>query len=355
MQNKNNPLGFSCPLPRETTASVQLGHGSGGKMTHRLIEDLFRPAFDNPWLAQEHDSAVLEIGGQRLAMTTDSYVVSPLFFPGGDIGKLAVYGTVNDLAMAGARPLYLSCAFIIEAGFPFEQLSRIAQSMQAAADEAGVHLVSADTKVVEHGKGDGLYINTSGIGQLEHAGNISPRCIAAGDLIILSGDIGRHGMALLAEREGLSFENPLQSDCAPLWQPVETLLENNIDLHCLRDLTRGGLATVLVELAESAGLSFRIGESHIAVKPEIQGACELLGLEPNYVASEGRFVLFVEQQDGPRALQLLRQQTLCQDAVVIGSVSETQEEGTPQVVCVNVLGSERLLERLPDEQLPRIC
>jgi len=341
-----------CPLPHTQHNSIQLGHGSGGKLTHQLIQDVFYPYFSNPYLSQVHDGALFQIGNEQLVFTTDSYVVRPLFFPGGDIGKLSVFGTVNDLAMGGAKPLYLSCGFILEEGFSIETLSRIVQSMQLAAQSVGVQLVTGDTKVVERGKGDGLYLNTSGIGVCEHRFAICPQSIRTRDQIILSGDIGRHGMAVMAMREGLEFENPLESDCAELWSPVRLLLQAGIEIHCLRDLTRGGLATALVELAETSGNSIEIEEVKIPIESAVQGACEMLGLDPHYVANEGRFIAFVPEQDAERAVAILRQHPCTKDSQIIGRVLE---ENKQEVVIVNTLGCERLLDRLPGDQLPRIC
>ncbi len=346
------PVMSNCPVPFAATDCIRLGHGSGGKLSHQLLRDLVYPHFDNPWLAQAHDSTRLPPVGGPLLFTTDSFVVRPLFFPGGDIGKLAVYGTVNDLAMGGARPLFLSCSLILEEGLPLPTLSRILASMRQAADETGVQLVTGDTKVVERGKGDGLYINTSGIGVLEHSVDICPQRIQGGDLILLSGDIGRHGMAVMATREGLEFDNPLDSDCAPLHNPVKALLDANIPVHCLRDLTRGGLATALVELAETAGLSLSVREEDIAVSGGVQGACELLGLDPLFVANEGRFIALVPGDHGQRALGILRQQPVSADSRIIGRVLE---ERKCRVIYTTRLGTERLLDRLAGEQLPRIC
>ncbi|WP_242523814.1 hydrogenase expression/formation protein HypE [Microbulbifer salipaludis] len=354
-------MNIECPLPMETLATdseemVRLGHGSGGELTERLLQNFVFPYIDNRWIQQGHDSATLPLDGSRLVFTTDSFVVSPLFFPGGNIGTLAVYGTVNDLAMSGARPKYLSCGLILEEGLPLKQLARIMQSMGRAAAEVGVQLVTGDTKVVEKGKGDGVYINTSGIGVLAAPQPIHPRQIAASDAIILSGDIGRHGMAVMAAREGLDFENPLHSDCAPLCDPVMALLAAAIDVHCLRDLTRGGLATALVELAESSHMQMQVHEDQIPVTECVQGACELLGLDPMYVANEGRFLLFVPANQQQAALEILQAFDVSAGSRVIGEViGLVDDAGTADVILSNALGSERLLCRLPGEQLPRIC
>lgn len=341
-----------CPVPLRDYPRVLLAHGGGGRLMADLIERIFLPAFDNPYLRRQHDGAVVPLAGARIALSTDSYVVSPLFFPGGDIGDLAVNGTVNDLAMCGARPLYLTAGFIIEEGLPVEQLTRVAGSMRQAALAAGVALVTGDTKVVERGKGDGLFINTAGVGLVAGDLEIGPERVAPGDAVLLSGDVGRHGIAIMARREGLEFESTVTSDCAPLVGPVMALLEAGIEVHCLRDLTRGGLATALVEIAESAGLTMAIQEREIEVSPEVQGACEVLGLDPLYVANEGRFVAFVPQAEADRARAILAADPIAAHARIIGQVTE---HGAGSVVLENRLGTRRVLDRLSGEQLPRIC
>jgi hydrogenase expression/formation protein HypE len=341
-----------CPIPIQQYPHVLLAHGGGGKLMQNLIEQVFLPSFRNPFLESRHDGAVLEIGSERLAFTTDSYVVRPLFFPGGDIGTLAINGTVNDLAMCGARPLYLSAGFIIEEGLPMETLWRVTQSMRAAAEAAGVQIVTGDTKVVDRGKGDGLYINTAGIGRVESALNISPASVRAGDVILLSGDIGRHGMAIMAVREGLAFESTIQSDCAPLVGPVMRLLAAGIEVHCLRDATRGGLASALVEIAEAAQARVQIDEAAIAVAEEVRGACEILGLDPLYVANEGRFVAFVRANDVEHALEVLRSVSVSAGAAIIGRVLE---QGSSLVTLRSRIGAMRVVDMLSGEPLPRIC
>lgn len=320
-------------------------------MMHRLIEDVFVAAFGNPLGAARHDAAVAEIGGARLAFTTDSYVVNPLFFPGGDIGSLAVNGTVNDLAMAGARPLYLSAAFIIEEGLPMETLSRVVRSMRVAADEAGVRVVTGDTKVVDRGKGDGLFINTAGVGLVEARRPIGPDSVREGDAILVSGDLGRHGIAVMAAREGLAFETALESDSAPLAALVSDLIASDIELRCLRDLTRGGLASALNEIAESSGSSIDLDEHRVPVREDVRGACELLGFDPLYVANEGRFVAFVPDEQADRALAVMRRHRVGSGATAVGRV----REGDPMVVARNAFGTTRVLDMLSGEQLPRIC
>jgi hydrogenase expression/formation protein HypE len=278
--------------------------------------------------------------------------VRPLFFPGGDIGALAVNGTVNDLAMCGARPLYLSVGFILEEGLPIALLRRIVASMRAAADVAGVRLVTGDTKVVERGKGDGLYINTAGVGALRSAEALTPRLVRPGDAVLLSGDIGRHGIAVMAAREGFGFEGAIESDCAPLSATVMRLIDAGIPLHCLRDPTRGGLATTLIEIARTAGLEIRIDEASIVVSEPVRGACELLGLDPLYVANEGRFVAFVPEDAAPRALAVLRDAPGGADAAIIGRVTTNTSGG---VLLDGLIGATRALDMLSGEQLPRIC
>ena len=343
---------FSCPIPRQQYANIVMAHGAGGTLMHRLVEEVFARTFANPLLDASHDSAVLSPGGVDLAFTTDSYVVQPLFFPGGDIGSLAVYGTVNDLAMSGARPLYLSAAFIIEEGLPVETLERVAESMRAAAARAGVCVVTGDTKVVERGKGDGLFVNTAGIGVVEQGFTIAPQQVRAGDAVLLNGDIGRHGMAIMAAREGLRFETTIVSDLAPLSELVARLLDAGVEVHCLRDLTRGGLASALNEIAGAAGLGISVDEKSIPVREEVRGACELLGLDPLHVANEGRLVAFVAPADAERALEIMRTDPLGADAHVVGEVTAE----TPSLVTMNtVFGGTRIVDMLTGDQLPRIC
>ncbi len=341
---------LSCPLPIDGHQTVQLGHGGGGRMTSRLIDEIFLKAFNDPELARRHDGAVLAPEKGRLAFTTDSYVVRPLFFPGGDIGCMAVFGTVNDLAMCGARPQYISAGFILEEGFPLADLRRIAESMRDAAARAGVRIVTGDTKVVDRGRGDGVYINTAGVGRIESDLDIGPASVRPGDRILLSGDIGRHGMAIMACREGLEFETTLESDCAPLHAPVLALLEAGIRVHCLRDLTRGGLATALLEIASASALRIDLVEAAIPLDRRVLGACELLGLDPLYVANEGRFVALVPPDAEAAALAIL--QGFDPQAACVGEVASAPACG---VVLRSVLGAHRILDLLSGEQLPRIC
>lgn len=341
-----------CPRPHDDDARILLGHGGGGTLMHRLIETVFLPRFSNPRLDEGHDGAVLDVGGRRIAFTTDSYVVKPLFFPGGDIGKLAIHGTINDLAMCGARPLGLSAGFILEEGLPRETLERVAQSMSEACRAAGVELVTGDTKVVDRGKADGLFINTSGIGLVSAPSPVSPRAVRPGDAILVNGDIGRHGMAVMSAREGLSFESSIESDTAPLAAPVLDLIAAGVEIHCMRDATRGGLAGVLVEIARSAKRSLLIEENSILVTEAVRGACEILGLEALYVANEGRFAAFVPEKDAEKALKILRRHESCADSRLIGRVLD-DERGV--VTLKSPIGVGRLLDMPSGEQLPRIC
>lgn len=342
----------TCPVPGAAGDIIELAHGGGGLLTHRLIDTIFRPAFAQGPADLTHDGAVVDLGGVRLAFSTDTYVVRPLFFPGGDIGTLAINGTVNDLAMCGARPAYISAGFVLEEGLPIETLRRVARSMRQAAADAGVKLVTGDTKVVEHGKGDGLYVNTSGIGLVAPNIAIDPRRVQPGDAIILSGDIARHGIAVMAAREGLGFEGEIASDCAPLAASVQALIEAGIEPHCLRDLTRGGLATALIEIAATGQRGLRIAEAKIAVSDPVRGACEILGLDPLYVANEGRFVAFVPASATEQALAILRRQPAGAGAAVIGRVESGGDAG---VVLDGPIGGSRVLDMLSGEQLPRIC
>lgn len=338
-------------MPHQTEITV--GHGGGGRLTQDLINRIFRPAFASRALEAQHDGALLSFpGGGRLAFTTDAHVVSPLFFPGGDIGKLAVYGTVNDLCMCGARPLWLSASFILEEGFAVATLEKIVLSMKAAAEAAGVTIVAGDTKVVERGKGDGVYITTSGVGVIETPLTIVPASLCAGDAVILSGDVGRHGMAIMATRAGLSFESEIASDCASLAGAVQALIDSGLEIHCLRDLTRGGLATSLVELAEASGLAIAIDATKVPVFEPVGGACEILGLDPFYVANEGRFVCILPEAQAVQAMDILARTAPGGPPVIIGSV---RPGPAGRVTQRSVIGTERIIDRLSGEQLPRIC
>ena len=338
-----------CPLPSTETDRVLLAHGSGGRLMHQLLSRTVLPALGGAGLGQT-DSAVLTIGAQKLAFTTDSFVVSPPFFAGGNIGSLAVCGTVNDLAMVGAKPLYLSLALLLEEGFAIAKLEEILASIRAEADAAGVTIVTGDTKVVDRGKGDGIFINTSGIGVIEHALTLAPASVRAGDAVIVSGDPGRHGIAVLAQRAGLAFETSIESDVACLHRAVEGLLAAGLELHCLRDLTRGGLASALVEIAADAGLGIALQEAAIPISPPVRAASELLGLDPLQIACEGRFVLFVPADQANSALACLRGQAHCRNATRIGTVL-----AAPGVTVETPLGTRRVLDMLSGSQLPRIC
>ncbi len=371
-----------CPIPLQQYPHVLMAHGGGGKLMQQLVQ-MFLTAFGTADTIQ-HDAVTLELTGNKIAFTTDSYVVNPLFFPGGDIGSLAVNGTVNDLAMAGARPLYLSVSFILEEGLSMEILWQVVQSMQQAAENSGVKIVTGDTKVVARGKGDGIFINTTGVGIIEHPQGIAPQSVQPGDLILLNGDLARHGMAIMAVREGLEFETTIESDSTPLAEVVLDLLAADIEIHCLRDLTRGGLASVLNEITTAAKVGIEIDESLIPVREDVQGACEILGFDPLYVANEGRFVAFIPQQDrdklalkdtpsdngkgvslrasldptcpyrgcaSQRALEIMRSH-FPHNAVVIGKVIEDKNS---LVTLKSKIGSKRIIDMLSGEQLPRIC
>lgn len=343
---------MECPLPISRYTHIVMAHGGGGRLMHELIDNVFLRAFGKTGIDAAHDAATLDAGGAKLAFTTDSYVVRPLVFPGGDIGSLAVHGTVNDLAMAGARPLALSVGFILEEGLSISVLQEVVGSMREAAESAGVAIVTGDTKVVDRGKADGIFINTAGIGLVEHGLTIGPTSVRAGDAVLVSGDLGRHGIAIMAVREGLAFETTIESDSAPLARPVLDLLSSGIDVHCLRDLTRGGLASALNEIAGGAGLGIRIEESRIIVRDDVLGACELLGFDPLYVANEGRFVAFVPAEQANSALEVLGRHDVSAGSARVGTVSG---EARPRVTLLTRYGSSRIVDMLSGEQLPRIC
>lgn len=328
---------------------ILLGHGSGGSLMHDLIRQFLAPAFD---LKDTGDSAILNLNPHMIAFTTDSYVVSPLFFPGGNIGELAVYGTINDLSVSGALPLFLTAGLIIEEGFPMDDLKRIISSMAEAARKAGVKIVAGDTKVVNRGKGDGIFINTAGVGLLYEGIDISARNISKGDLVIISGEIGNHGMAIMAERNGMSFDPPLKSDTAPLNDLVRSMFEATREIHFMRDPTRGGLATTLKEAAIESGLCIRIREEAIPVPPQVMGACELLGLDPLYIANEGILVAIVGRKDAEKVLMRMREHPLGRRSSIIGEVDDSPEG---MVLLETSIGGKRMIEMLQGEQLPRIC
>ncbi|NOU09334.1 MAG: hydrogenase expression/formation protein HypE [Nitrospira sp.] len=348
----NKPFDPTCPLPISAKNIVQLAHGGGGRLMQELIQSVFVRVFHNPMLDSLHDGATWPVENGMLAFTTDSYVVRPLFFPGGDIGSLAVNGTINDLAMCGAKPLYLSAGFILEEGLSMEVLQRVVNSMAEAAREAGVPIVTGDTKVVDRGKGDGIFINTAGVGLVPDGVRVLPTLIQPGDAILVSGDLGSHGVAVLSVREGLTFEGDIKSDSAPLHRIVADLIESGIEIHCLRDLTRGGLASVLNELAVAAKVGMMVEEPVIPVSEPVRGACELLGLDPLYVANEGRFVALVPAPQVEAALAVMRRHKAASLAAHIGSVTDRDPA---MVVLRTVVGTHRVLDLLSGEQLPRIC
>ena len=343
---------FSCPLPLPAGERILLGHGSGGKLSAELLKHVFLPALGNPVLNRLEDQAVVSLGATKLAITTDSFVVKPLFFRGGDIGSLAVHGTINDLAMGGAEPLWLSAAFILEEGLPIETLRRVVASMHEAASKAGVPIVTGDTKVVEKGCADSLFINTTGIGRVRDGVSLSASQARPGDVILVSGFLGDHGIAILAEREGLQFETQVQSDCAALHTLVARLLEATPEVRCLRDPTRGGLSSTLNEIAASSGVGMELNESAIPVREEVRGACEMLGLDPMYVANEGKLVAVVAPEAADAALKALRSHPLGKDASIIGRVLS---EHRGMVVMRTPLGTTRIVDMLAGDQLPRIC
>ena len=344
-----NPV---CPAPLSDYEEITLAHGDGGALTHKLIEQIMLPAFANDFLNQQHDGAVFGINGTHLAFTTDSYVVRPYCVPGGESGMLAVNGTVNGLARGGARPVGLSAGIILEEGLPMADLRRVVASMQKAAQEAGVQFVTGDTKVVDKGSGDGIFINVAGIGMVEAKQPISPARVKSGDVVILSGDIGKHGMAVMSAREGLEFEHPIESDTAALHSAALALIEAGIDVHCLRDPTRGGLATSLVEVAEVTKARIVIDEATVPVSDTVRGACEILGFDPLYVANDGRFIAFVAPVEQERALEVLHAFDVCRNACVIGVVTES---ACGIVTAKTAIGGQRVLDMLSGAQLPRIC
>ncbi len=332
---------------------IILGHGSGGALTNRLIKDVFQGAFENPILNELLDAAVLNINGGKLAFTTDSFVVDPIFFPGGDIGKIAVCGTVNDLAVSGAEPLYLSAGFIIEEGLLISDLKKIVESMRKAAQAAGVHIVTGDTKVVGRGSADKVFINTAGIGVIPVGRSLSPRHMQPGDVIIVSGTMGDHGLTILAQREGLSFSTPVESDCTPLNRITKAILKaGGESVRCMRDPTRGGLATTLNELAIQSGKGILIKEERIPLRREVVGACEMLGLDPLYLANEGKVIAVVAPDAAASVLEAMRSLPEGEGSVVIGQVI-AEEEGL--VLLETELGATRVLGMLEGEPLPRIC
>ncbi|MBW3596711.1 MAG: hydrogenase expression/formation protein HypE [Planctomycetes bacterium] len=354
---------LTCPVPHTRYEHVLLGHGSGGKLSADLIQRLFLPGFGGDVLAALEDQATLDIGGGNhrhngdgaampIAFTTDSFVVRPLFFPGGDIGSLAVHGTVNDLAVGGAKPLFLAAAFILEEGLPMEDLRRIVASMRRACDEAGVALVTGDTKVVDRGKGDQVFITTSGIGVVPEGRRLSIASARPGDKVLVSGTIGDHGVAIMSVREGLEFETVLESDSAPLHDLTRIMLEACPDIRAMRDPTRGGVSSALNELAAASNVGVRLEESALPTRPEVRAACEMLGLDPLYVANEGKLIAAVPSEDAERLLSVMRRHPLGENAAVIG---EIVDDHPGMVVMRSLIGGERVVAMLAGEQLPRIC
>ena len=344
---------WSCPLPLADYPAIVMGHGGGGKLGNELVEHLFLPAFRNPALENLGDAAVFDLGSGKLAMSTDSFVVQPLFFPGGSIGALAVNGTVNDLAVSGADPKFLSASFILEEGFPLAQLAAVVRAMADAAAAAGIRIVTGDTKVVERGHGDGCYINTSGVGSLRPGVSVGPHRAQVGDAILVSGTIGDHGMAIMSVREGLEFESQIRSDCAALNGLIAGVLDavgNNV--HAMRDPTRGGLASTLNEIAAASNVGIEMDESNLPVRTEVQSACELLGLDPVYVANEGKVVFFVAPEAADRALEVLRTHPLGRESARIGQVTAQHPR---MLVARTAMGANRVIAMQIGEQLPRIC
>lgn len=351
--NADISMGPQCPIPISDYPTVLMAHGGGGRLTQMLIERMFVPAFDNLSLESLHDGAILEVGGARLAFSTDSFVINPLFFPGGNIGSLAVHGTVNDLAMCGARPLGLSSSLILEEGLPMEELWRVVQSMQQAAQAVGVPIVTGDTKVVDRGKGDGVFINTSGLGLIPAGVEVSPRRARPGDLILVNGAIAVHGIAIMSVREGLEFETTLESDSAPLYDLVARLLAvAGEQVHVLRDPTRGGLASALNEIAAQAKVGIRLDEAHIPLWEEVRGACEILGLDPLYVANEGKALAIIDRQAADSVLAAMHDHPLGQEAAIIG---EVVADHPGKVFLRSRIGGMRVVDMMSGEQLPRIC
>ncbi|MBI3585937.1 MAG: hydrogenase expression/formation protein HypE [Ignavibacteriales bacterium] len=349
---KNRSAEFSCPIPITDYKNILLAHGGGGKLTHQLIQKMLLPQFRSKLLEPLHDGAIFSINGSRLAFSTDSYVVNPIFFPGGDIGELAVNGTVNDLAMCGAQPLYLSVGFIIEEGLPMEDLWRVVLSMEKAATVAGVELVTGDTKVVDRGKGDKIFINTSGIGIINEGIEINPRNASVGDKILINGAIAQHGIAIMSVREGLEFETQIESDTAPLHGLVQAMFDVSKKIHVLRDPTRGGVASALNEIAENSRVGIVLDEGKISLTEEVRGACEILGLDPLYVANEGKLLAFVVPDEAEKILSAMKNHPLGKDSAIIGEVVNDYP-GT--VVMKSKIGGSRVVDMLSGEQLPRIC
>lgn len=337
---------INCPTPYNDSEYVTMAHGGGGKVMNKMIQNLILAELSNPHLDGLHDGSVLTIGNAKIAFSTDSFVINPIFFPGGDIGSLAVHGTVNDVAMCGAMPKYLSLAFILEEGFPIDYLEQIIASVKSASEHAGIEIVTGDTKVVDKGKGDGIYINTAGIGEVLPGLDIRPERVKPGDAVIISGDIGRHAIAIMAVREGLEFSTSIESDSMAVNHQVKAMIDQGVSPHCLRDCTRGGLASALVEISQSAQVHIEIDEEKIPVNDEVRGACEILGFDPIYLANEGRFISFVEENDLNTVLKSVP------NAKHIGYVVDDSQS---KVTSKQSFGPSKILDMLSGEQLPRIC
>jgi hydrogenase expression/formation protein HypE len=342
----------SCPVAHGKYDHVLLGHGSGGRLSADLLRDVFLPALGNKTLSRLEDAATVQVDTPRMAFTTDSFVIRPLFFPGGDIGKLAVCGTINDLAVTGAKPLYMAAAFILEEGLPLSDLTQIVRSMREACDQAGVALVTGDTKVVDRGKGDKVFITTTGLGSVADHVRLSIHSAKPGDAVIVSGTIGDHGMAVMSVREGLEFETELKSDCAALHELTQLMLDQCPNIRCMRDPTRGGLASALNELAKASSVGVQIRETQMPVRPEVHAACEILGLDPLYVANEGKLVAVVPPSEAEAVVAVMRTHPLGRDAAIIGEVVTDH----PRLVTLkSIVGGQRVVPMLTGEQLPRIC
>jgi hydrogenase expression/formation protein HypE len=343
---------LSCPIPINEYPVITMAHGSGGLLSHQLIEQMFQPTFDNDLLNSAHDGAVMEAAAGRLAFTTDSFVVQPIFFPGGNIGDLAVNGTVNDLACCGASPEFLSVGMILEEGLPMEDLWKIVLSMKQAADQAGISIVTGDTKVVDRGSGDKIFINTSGVGPVREGVNIDPRNCSPGDVILLSGTLGDHGVAIMSARKGLEFETSIESDTAALNGLVETILDASPHVSVLRDPTRGGVATTLNEISRTARVGMVLQESEIPVTPAVRGACEVLGLDPMYIANEGKLLVILPEKEAGKVLEKMKAHPMGRDSRLIGKLTADH----PSLVrMITSIGSSRIIDMLTGEQLPRIC
>lgn len=344
--------GLTCPIPKSEYDKILLAHGSGGTLSNKLIDKMFVPQFGNEYLNLQHDGAMFPIGSERVAFSTDTYVVRPIFFPGGDIGELAINGTVNDLAMCGAKPLYISAGFVIEEGLSIDELWQIVLSMKNAADKAGVQIVTGDTKVVDRGKGDKIFINTSGIGIIPSGRNISPKRCAVGDKIILSGKIAEHGMAIMSAREGLEFETQIKSDTTALNGLVEKIFSVDNDIHVLRDPTRGGISSTLNEIAVYSNTGISINETAIPVDEEVKAAAEILGLDPLYIANEGKLIAIVNADRADAILSEMKKHPFGKNAAIIGEVTDTNRS---KVIMKTAIGSRRIVDMISGELLPRIC